>query len=169
MDKTIQIECPSCKGTGLYKGYAEKDDCAVICANCAGKGFINYSYNEFHGLKKREGIKRIFASSCGYIHSAYDVISKDGNTINFEKYGCTYEEWLNGAEPKPVEDLYCPYIYFNQGIGNEPLLDCQENHICGTTISSCKKYLQKADCWAKFWKKENINPYFDLKQAKLEE
>ena len=35
MDKTIQIECPSCKGTGLYKGYAEKDDCAVICANCA--------------------------------------------------------------------------------------------------------------------------------------
>lgn len=36
--KTIQCQCPSCKGTGLYSGFAEPAGTAVICQECDGKG-----------------------------------------------------------------------------------------------------------------------------------
>ena len=59
--KEIQIECPSCKGTGLYVGVCERDGCAVVCTQCKGKGYTTYRYNDFTGRKIREGIKRVFA------------------------------------------------------------------------------------------------------------
>jgi len=149
MKKEIVIECNSCDGTGLYKGMAERDECAVVCVTCQGKGSVNYSYRPFNGRKDRKGIKRVFSKSCGYVHSAKNAETITGNVINFEKGGCTYEEWKNGEIPKPVRELYCPYIWDNRGIGKEPLSDCRI-HLKGFgNISGCAKYSQKDECWKK--------------------
>ena len=146
--KKIVIECSTCKGTELYKGMSERDNCAVVCSVCKGTGKVDFYYNEFEGRKKRSDVKRVFKSSCGYVHSDKDVTTEDGKVIKFSEGGCSYEEWLNGKEPKPVEDLYCPYIWNNTGMGHEPLNDCKEH--CGFgSISACKKYDCKEECWNK--------------------
>lgn len=36
------IECPACKGTGVYSGVAETEETAVICNKCEGTGAYNY-------------------------------------------------------------------------------------------------------------------------------
>lgn len=151
--KTIIIECPSCNGTGLYKGMAERDKCAVVCHNCKGSGKTEYSYNDFTGRKVREDIDRVFEDSCGYVHSSKNVTCEDDKIIKFEEGGCTYKEWLNGAEPKPVKDLYCPYIWDNRGMGNEPCSRCKEGIKGFGRISNCTFYSDKAKCWEEYEKK----------------
>lgn len=148
--KTIIIECPSCKGTGLYRGMAERDKCAVVCSTCKGTGKTEYSYNEFTGRKIQKDVKRVFKDSCGYVHSDNNVEYENGKTIKFEEGGCTYEEWLDGVEPKPVKDLYCPYIWNNKGIGNEPCSRCKEGHKGFGYISNCIFYSDKAKCWEEY-------------------
>lgn len=146
--KKLIIECQSCKGTGLYKGMSERDSCAVICHSCHGTGKVEFHYNEFKGRKIRTDVKRVFNRSCGYVHSDKDVKTDKGKVIKFSQGGCSYEEWLNNVEPKPVEDLYCPYLWDNTGMGHEPLNDCNEH--CGFgSISNCEIYDRKNDCWAK--------------------
>lgn len=152
MEKTITIECKSCKGTGLYKGMAEKDNCATVCTVCRGTGKSDFTYNEFEGKKLRTDVKRVFGNTCGYIHSDKDTTTRDGKLIKFSEGGCTYEEWINGNEPNPVKDLYCPYIWNNKGIGNEPLEDCKEHCKGLGNISNCEIYHRKHECWTKLEK-----------------
>lgn len=154
--ETVKIVCRECLGTGLYKGMAEQDNCAVICGKCKGSGAVNYTYELFTGRKERRGITRVFKSSCGYGHSAEDVTTTDGRLIQFSKGGCSYEEWLQGAEPKPVKDLYCPYLWDTRGMGNEPLDRCKEHKGFGY-ISNCLHYEDKATCWKMLEDKENKN------------
>lgn len=144
--KTIEVECPSCHGTGLIVGCSERGGAAVVCSVCKGTGKVEYSYNDFTGKKVREGVNRVFESSFGYIHTDIDVITKEGKLIRFSEGGCTYQEWLNGEQPKPVKDLYCPYQYRNRGVGNEPLDRCKEN--CGFGfIKDCRCWEHKEECW----------------------
>ena len=58
--KKIIIECSSCKGTGLYKGVSERDNCAVVCSVCNGTGKVDFFYNEFEGRKKMNWCKKSF-------------------------------------------------------------------------------------------------------------
>ena len=155
--KTIEIECPSCKGTGLYVGMCEREGSAVVCTTCGGKGYTTYSYNEFTGKKVKEGVKRVFKKTCGYVHGAEDYTTPEGKVIHFSQYGCTYEEWLNGKEPKPMEELYCPYVYYNKGIGSEPLEKCRGNLSEWGMITKCKLYFDKENCWKEFYEKEEKN------------
>lgn len=147
--KEIKIECPSCEGTGLYKGMCERDGCAVVCTECDGKGYTTYRYNDFTGKKVKEGITRVFQKTCGYVHSDKNHKSDKG-IIHFENYGCTYQEWLNGAEPKPMEELYCPHVYYNRGIGNEPLEKCKQYGGLGNLITDCPLYSEKKKCWKEY-------------------
>lgn len=55
----IKIECPSCRGTGLYKGFAEPKGCAVICTDCGGAGFKQYQYKIFTGRKEMPDIETV--------------------------------------------------------------------------------------------------------------
>ena len=48
------------------------------------------------------------------------------------------KKWLNGVELKPMEELMCPYMYYNRGIGNEPLDKCKENSEFGKRINQFK-------------------------------
>jgi hypothetical protein len=67
---------------------------------------------------------------------------EEGVTIRFEDGGCTYEEWLNGKEPLPVKDLYCPY----QWCGIAYMTECK----IGTRISECGNRKNMKECWRKY-------------------
>lgn len=155
---TVNIVCRSCDGTGLYAGMAERDECAVVCCTCDGTGCekLSIEYTPFTERKRRDGIKRVFLHSSMYIHSAHDITTVDGKLIEFSKGGCTYEQWLNGEKPKPVKELYCPYMWTRQGMQsssheghrfykNHCLLS--QKFIAGY-ISQCQeKHRDKAKCW----------------------
>jgi hypothetical protein len=150
MKKTVKIYCTECSGTGLYAGMAEKDGCAVVCYKCGGTGAVDFNYEEFEERKKKEGVKRVFSNSYGYGHCADDFTTKEGKTIRFSAGGCTYEEWEKGKFPMPVKDLYCPYLWDNCGIGNEPLSLCGEANRRSDIISKCACYANKNKCWEEF-------------------
>ena len=61
--KSITIECPDCRGTGLYKGFMEAQGEAVICVRCSGSGAQELRYNEFTGRKDKTGVTRVRAGS----------------------------------------------------------------------------------------------------------
>jgi DnaJ-class molecular chaperone len=63
MDITIETECSSCGGTGLYQGFAEKRSQAVICVTCSGTGCRKIAVRKFAGRKQKEGITSIRAGS----------------------------------------------------------------------------------------------------------
>lgn len=52
----IEIECESCKGTGLYCGFAEPDGTARVCQICSGKGGYLFYFTPFTKRKNRKGI-----------------------------------------------------------------------------------------------------------------
>lgn len=68
--KTITIECPDCRGTGLYKGFMERDGEAVICVRCSGTGAQELRYNEFTSRKDKAGVRRVRAGSGTIIDNA---------------------------------------------------------------------------------------------------
>lgn len=61
--KSIVIECTACGGTGLYRGFMEGKDEAVICARCDGEGKQTLQYSEFTGRKKKAGVNKIRGGS----------------------------------------------------------------------------------------------------------
>ena len=146
----LDIECRACGATGLYKGMAERGACAVVCCDCKGTGKKTIHVKEFKGRKKRDDIKRVFGGSYGYAHTDKDTVAEEGGTLHFSRFGCTYEDWLKGAKPKPMEELYCPYIYDNQGIGNEPFLECADEHMWSCSITDCTHYKDKHKCWERW-------------------
>jgi len=148
--KTMIIECPDCKGTGLYVGCAERDGAAVVCYNCNGTGQKEYKYREFTGRNKRNNVKRVYLPS-DYVIGADDVVTDEGVTLHFSQYGCTYEEWLNGAEPKPMEELVCPRMVYPSVQGVEPCSQCKGELIPGRRISLCRYYSGKANCWKEYY------------------
>ena len=155
--KNMIIECSECKGTGLYVGLAERNGAAVVCYRCQGKGYVDFEYNEFFGRKKRDDVIRVYETGYGYVISATDAtLEKHGVDIKFSKAGCTYEDWLSGSgDPSnPIKELYCPFIWNNTGMGNEPLKRCKEGCEYGRRISDCKFFNQKEECWKEYLNKE---------------
>lgn len=147
----LKIECSSCDATGLYKGMGEGGKSAVVCHYCDGTGFVLKKFKLFSHRKVRSGIKRVFKDSIGYGHTDKDYTTEEGITIEFSKGGCTYEEWLSGEQPKPVKDLYCPYLWTRQALQNKDKNDlykskCSAGLSLGN-ISDCKNFKTKSKCW----------------------
>ena len=61
MSFPTHIECNSCNGTGLYQGFMERKDEAVICVNCGGSGARPLNVKPFTGRKRKPGISKIRA------------------------------------------------------------------------------------------------------------
>lgn len=156
--KKIKVKCKSCNGSGLYKGMAENEQCAVVCNDCRGSGWHWFEYDEFAERTKRNDVQRVFKGTYGFVHSHRDVVDEDFKLIEFSKGGCTYEEWIAGAEPKPVKELYCPYLWTSQHLQSEDVNDlyktrCRADDGKGLqwgTISSCGYWKDKAKCWKIF-------------------
>ena len=160
----LPIECPNCNGTGLYKGSCERGDCAVICNKCYGSGKVDFEFTPFEGRKHREDVERVFRSSYGFVHTGQDFTSKDGKLVQFSKGGCTYQEWLDGGDPKPVKELYCPYVWDNRGAGNAPCSRCEEGLKWGSSIKTCKYFGDKAKCWEELAPVINWDKLFPFKK-----
>ena len=56
---SIQVQCSSCGGTGLYSGFAEPEGTAVICHGCSGTGATTLTYKEYTGRKRTRKIQRV--------------------------------------------------------------------------------------------------------------
>jgi hypothetical protein len=139
--------CKSCDGTGLYIGFAEKEGCAVVCYHCKGTGG--------NGITRKEkyGVIRVFAHSAGYGHAptGRHKHNKTGKYFNFEDGGCTYEEWKQGVQPRPLKGLYCPYLWTQQELQNKDKNGLYKNYcskILGfNSIIDCKRYPKMDECW----------------------
>ena len=150
-----QIECSSCGGTGLYVGMAERGGAAVVCMECVGKGCVEYKqkFNKFTGRKKRKNVIRVYKSSShGYCVAPKDLILDNGTYVRFSKWGCGYEEWLNGQEPKPIYDLECPYQHTRQGLQCNDVnglykKKCSQGIRDGELISECSLRKSMVECW----------------------
>lgn len=60
----MKVNCPPCRATGLYKGFAEPEGTAVICHSCNGKGSKEVNAGTiggtpFTGRKPNPGIQRV--------------------------------------------------------------------------------------------------------------
>lgn len=157
-DNTItweaDVECPSCNGTGLYKGFAERDASAVICSQCKGTGMkhIKYEYKLFNKRKLMNHIERVYKSSGGYLISNEDKTTEDGKIIKFSQYGCSYDAWLRDKKPTPIRDLHCPLLHFSQGTEIGEWLKnnhCYEYLNIGGSIYDCSKG-HREECWKFF-------------------
>lgn len=58
MKRTIIIACDKCDSTGL-KLIDERKGIAIICPDCKGTGWHNFTYSEFTGIKPLSGVKQI--------------------------------------------------------------------------------------------------------------
>ena len=85
----IEIECPSCGGTGLYCGFAEPKGTAVICHGCNGDGNCLYQYKPFTGRKRKKGVQIVRESRGSFIATGVGPV---GDSV-------TYEEFLAGKRP----------------------------------------------------------------------
>lgn len=155
---TGTVMCVSCEGTGLYRGIAEGNNSAVICHTCKGTGKVEtkLSFTEFTGRKTRKDVKRVYLTACGCGIADKDFVTKEGKTIRFSEAGCSYEDWLKGAEPKPITDLHCPYMHTNQAMQNKDHkchslynTKCSKNMGFGF-IAACKCFENKEECWKEY-------------------
>lgn len=147
---TIEIECPSCYGTGLYQGAAERDGAFVQCSACKGTGKTSYSYTPFAGRKTQDKCKRVYMTSCGYVITDKDITTKDGDFQPFSQCGCTYSEWLDGKTPKPIKFLGCPMMADQGACHNINGFVSKCNEFNGGYIGyipKCENQGNKDECW----------------------
>jgi hypothetical protein len=80
---TVECECPSCGGTGLYSGFAEPKGTAVICTRCKGTGMSTYSYTPFSGRKRKPGVHVIQYSQGSFIATG---VGPTGASMTYDEF-----------------------------------------------------------------------------------
>ncbi len=80
----VEIECESCGGTGLYRGFAEPEGVAVVCVKCDGHGKDILKYTPFTKRKHRPGVHTVRRSKGSLLVTGGSV---------------SYEEFHNGKMP----------------------------------------------------------------------
>ena len=151
MKKGIKIECPSCNGTGVYVGMGERDGAAVVCSACRGSGAKDFSYTPFTKRKMKKGVVRVYRSS-GFVISAVDT-EVGGKLLPFSKFGCSYDEWLDGAKPKQITFLACPMLMDQSKCHDiNGFVDRCESFNGGyfSNIRGCINQPNKKECWEVF-------------------
>jgi hypothetical protein len=142
-------KCKSCKGTGLYVGFAERDGIAVVCHTCNGTGkhHVKFEYEDFEKREERTGIKQVIQTNPG--------IMMCGGTSLEDFGGMDYKDWLNGKSfpmGSEMRKFTCPAWWF-QCADYRKKPDWDKCLCCGTFLS-CKHFANKHECWERF-DKEN--------------
>ena len=153
MTRTELIYCRACKGTGLYIGMAERNGSAVVCHRCSGTGAEKITFEPFKGRKAKEGVKRVFSTNPGNVLSAEDETDREGNLLPFSKYGCTYEEWVEGAQPRELEFLMCPNMLRDDRAREMYKQRCDRYITAWQSYSVCRKWPEKEECWSIYHQK----------------
>lgn len=94
--QTVKAECGSCRGTGLYQGFAEPEGTAVICVECDGSGCSTISYTPFTKRKERTGVTKISQSRGSFVGSG---VGARGGSIS-------YAEFKAGKMPQVLDGKY---------------------------------------------------------------
>lgn len=150
------IECPTCEGTGIYKGMAEGPGMGVICYRCKGTGAFHYvyEYKPFTGRKIREDIKRVYKKGTQY-KIGLGVIEFEGiGKIDMDKEGVSYKEFLKGKMPKHITKLECPMLADQGACHKIEGFTKKCNELNGGWIghiTRCKFYPRKEECWTRFY------------------
>jgi hypothetical protein len=154
MEKIIweaDLECAACSGTGLYRGFAEIEGAAVECHSCDGTGkmHVRHTYTPFTERKNKDNVTRVYRTAGGYGITDKDLTTDDGKVIHFSEAGCTYKEWKAGVEPKPIYDLHCPLLHYQQGtIVGEWMKEnrCKKESFLEMNIHACS-VKNRESCW----------------------
>jgi len=148
--KRIEFDevCPSCDGTGLYSGEAERDGSAVVCHTCKGTGRHHFvhDYEEFKERALREGVKRVFQCNPG-------ICVGEGQGYKLSDFGGQpFEDW-NKGKPFPagseMRRFTCPR-WWGQCSGGH-LVEWDEcDDSLGLSFSHCPHFLGKGACWDRY-------------------
>lgn len=95
---TILAECESCGGTGLYRGFAEREGEPVVCLTCQGTGAQEISYGPlerrkhkpFEGRKNRDGVRCVRLSRGSFIGTGVGGIG--GSEMTYEEFRRRFPE-----------------------------------------------------------------------------
>lgn len=81
---SVRAECDACNGTGVYKGYYERQLQARQCRDCNGKGWKVHHLWQFTGRRVRPGIS--------------SVIMRSGNEVPYVDFQKSVHEDYEGGE-----------------------------------------------------------------------
>jgi len=143
----VDEKCQSCKGTGLYVGFAEHDGSAVVCHICKGTGchHLVHEYEEFKERSVRDDVTHVIEVNPGI------GVGADGRYALSDFGGMPYKDWLEGKPfPKGSEmrQFTCPaWWYQSADYHKKPEWD--ECTSIGS-FSRCKHFENKAMCWDRF-------------------
>lgn len=87
---TIDVECGSCGGTGVYRGFAEPKGVGVVCLTCKGSGKVTLTYKPFTGRKRCDNIQTIRLSAGSFIGTG---VGPTGGSVS-------YQDFLSGKMPR---------------------------------------------------------------------
>lgn len=149
-------ECESCKATGLYIGFAEKNGSAVVCNNCEGTGkkHTKISYDDFEKRRTRKNVERVFQANPGIgigTRKGPEETAEHGPLALTDFGGMPYKDWLAGKPfPKNSEmrRFTCP-AWWCQCADYKHKPEWKE---CawGGSFSDCKHFGSKEQCWERF-------------------
>ena len=85
----IEAECVECRGTGIYRGFAEPAGIGVVCLHCRGTGAKMLTYKPFAGRRQRSDVQVVQLSRGLMVAPG---VGPGGTSI-------TYAEFLAGKMP----------------------------------------------------------------------
>lgn len=142
----VNEQCPTCEGTGLFVGPAERDGAAVVCRKCKGAGHYHcrYEWIPFTGRKPRDDIVRVFAANPGVHISCIHGLS----LVAFG--GMSFDDW-DASKPFPAKaemrNYTCPAWWYQC----DPAHTKPEWERCTYgTFPGCAHFACKDECWARF-------------------
>jgi len=147
-------KCKSCKGTGLYIGYAEKDGAAVVCCDCRGTGcrHTKIEYDDFEERIARDDVERVYEINPG-IGIGKGKASGEYKLSDFG--GISYEVWVKGHRkfgPGTENRRFTCPAWWYQTADYEKKPDWADCVGFGS-FSGCDHFANKEDCWDR-WDKE---------------
>lgn len=151
----MDIQCPSCEGTGIYSGMGESKNTAVICHSCKGTGKYHYvyEYEDFTERKIKRGIDRVYLSGYGYGIRTGIINFLNIGEIDMDKEGVSYSDFLSGKIPKHIKKLACPMLADQGACHNiKGFVDkcCELNDGWIGYIPDCKNRCNSNKCWKRF-------------------
>jgi urease gamma subunit len=141
MSESVQIECKSCDGTGLYIGVAEHDGAAVVCYRCKGTGEDTITFARF--IERRPPTKPV---SRVHVARGYVLSPNHPDCAG----GVAYQDWTPGMDVPADERLYCPMVYTNQEYCAFRTEDGDARPGIGQRIADCEYWHVKAACWVRY-------------------
>jgi hypothetical protein len=83
--KSVHAECSSCRGTGLYEGFCERNGHPVICVTCGGSGREVIFYRPFAGRREKHGVESVSRSRGSFIATGVGAVGESMSYADFKQ------------------------------------------------------------------------------------